>query len=229
MNRQFESTLAFAKKKDQEDELGKYREEFYIQPNEIYMDGNSLGMASKSAVRKLEEMIERWKHETSRAWDDLYVYGEKIGRMMAKLVNADPKEVIVTGSTTSDIHSALATFYHPTQDRYKILVDDLNFPTDRYAIDSMVRLKGYTVEDGVKVVPSPDGEFIDEEAVIAAMTEDVAVVLLPTVLYRSAQILDMKRLTEEAHKRGIYIGFDLCHAIGAIEIDFKDIQPDFAV
>ena len=54
-------------------------------------------------------------------------------------------------------------------------------------------------------------------------------ILLPTVLYRSAQIIDMKRLTEEAHKRGIIIGFDLCHAIGAIEIDFKEIQPDFAV
>lgn len=229
MERQFDSTLAFAKEKDQKDELRKYRDEFYIQPNEIYMDGNSLGMASKSAVRKLEEVIERWKKEESRAWDDLYVYGTKIGSMMAHLVNADPKEVIVAGSTTSDIHSTLATFYQPTKERYKILVDDLNFPTDRYAIDSMVRLKGYKVEDAIKVVPSPDGKFIDEDAVIDAMTDDVAVVLLPTVLYRSAQILSMKRLTEAAHKRGIYIGFDLCHAIGAIEVDFQDIQPDFAV
>lgn len=229
MNTNFKPGLDHAKELDKYDELHKYREDFFIQPGEIYMDGNSLGMASKAAVKSLENKIERWKKEGVQAWNDLYVYGEKIAELMAPLVNADPAEVTVTGSTTSDIHSALATFYHPTKDRYKILVDDLNFPTDRYAVDSIVELKGYSIEDAVKVVKSPDGEFIDEEAMIDAMTEDVAVILLPTVLYRSAQIINMKRLTEEAHKRGIIIGFDLCHAIGAIQIDFKDVQPDFAV
>lgn len=229
MTRIFENNIAFAKKLDQQDELHKYREAFYLQPGEIYMDGNSLGLASKAAVKELEAMIERWKKEGVRAWNDLYLYGEKLGEMMAPLINALPEEVVVTGSTTSNIHSALATFYHPTKERYKILVDDLNFPTDRYAVDSIVSLKDYQVSDAVKVVKSPDGEFIDEQAMIEAMTEDVALVLLPAVLYRSAQLIDMKRLAKAAHERGIIIGFDLCHAIGAVEIDFQAIQPDFAV
>lgn len=229
MTRIFENDIAFAKKLDQQDELHKYREAFYLQPGEIYMDGNSLGLASKAAVKELEAMIERWKKEGVRAWNDLYLYGEKLGEMMAPLINALPEEVVVTGSTTSNIHSALATFYHPTKERYKILVDDLNFPTDRYAVDSIVSLKDYQVSDAVKVVKSPDGEFIDEQAMIEAMTEDVALVLLPAVLYRSAQLIDMKRLAKAAHERGIIIGFDLCHAIGAVEIDFQAIQPDFAV
>lgn len=229
MNTTFQTGLAYAKELDIKDELHQYREDFFIQPGEIYMDGNSLGMASKAAVTSIEKMIERWKKEGVQAWNDLYIYGEKISALMAPLINAKPQEITVTGSTTSNIHSALATFYHPTKDRYKILVDDLNFPTDRYAVDSMVEIKGYSIEEAVKVIRSADGEFIDEDAVIEAMTDDVSVILLPTVLYRSAQIIDMKRLTEEAHKRGIIIGFDLCHAIGAIEIDFKEIQPDFAV
>ncbi|MBO0477802.1 kynureninase [Vagococcus sp. DIV0080] len=229
MSRTFETSLEYAKEQDKQDDLRKYRDLFYIQEDSIYMDGNSLGMASKPAVEKLDEMVNRWKNEGVIAWNDLYLYAEKIGSMMAPLVNADADEVTIVGSTTSNIHQALATFYQPTEKRYKIMVDDINFPTDRYAVDSIVRLKGYDVEEAVKVIKSPDGEFIDEEAIIAGMTDDVAVILLPTVLYRSAQIIDMKRLAEEAHKRGIYIGFDLCHAIGAIEMDFKEVQPDFAV
>lgn len=190
---------------------------------------NSLGLASKPAVDNINFMVERWKTDGIKSWNDLYIYASKIGKLMAPLVNAKENEVTVVGSTTSNIHSALATFYKPTKERYKILVDDLNFPTDRYAVDSIVRLKGYSIEDGVKILKSPDGEFIDEDAVIKAMTDDVALILLPAVLYRSSQIIDMKRLADEAHKRSIIIGFDLCHAIGAIEMDFEDIQPDFAV
>lgn len=229
MNTNFQIGLDFAKELDRKDELHQYRDHFFVQPNQIYMDGNSLGMASKEAVNSIENMLNRWKTEGVLAWNDLYVYGEKISALMAPLINALPKEITVTGSTTSNIHSALSTFYHPTKDRYKILVDDLNFPTDRYAVDSIVELKGYSVDDAVRIVQSKDGEFIDEDSVIAAMTDDIAVILLPAVLYRSAQILNMKRLTEEAHKRNIIIGFDLCHAIGAIEIDFHEIQPDFSV
>ena len=123
----------------------------------------------------------------------------------------------------------IGTFWRPTKDRYKILVDDLNFPTDRYAIDSQVELKGMKVEDVVKVVKSRDGIFIYEDDIIEAMTDDVAVILLPSVLYRSSQLVDMERVTKEAHKRGIYIGWDLCHSIGCVEHDFKKIDPDFAI
>lgn len=229
MKKQFEPTMTYAKEMDKSDELRKYRDFFYVQDDSIYMDGNSLGLASKPAIASLENMIRRWQTEGILAWNDLYLYAEKIAKLMSPLINADDDEVTIVGSTTSNIHQVLATFYQPTKERYKIIVDDINFPTDRYAVDSIVRLKNLDIEDTVKVAKSPDGEFIDEDAVIEAMTDDVAIILLPAVLYRSAQIIDMKRLTKEAHKRGILIGFDLCHAIGAIEIDFKDITPDFAV
>ncbi|MGX7262644.1 kynureninase [Enterococcus crotali] len=229
MERIFQTDLAFAKEMDQKDPLRSIRDRFYVQPGEIYMDGNSLGLASKDAEKALLNMMDIWKTEGIKLWDGLFHYAGKLGEMSAPLINAHPDEVVITGSTTINIHQCISTLYKPTKDRYKILVDDLNFPTDRYAIDSQVRLKGYDPNDAVKVVKSADGRLIDESAVIEAMTDDVAIILLPTVLYRSSQVLDMKRVTEAAHKRGILIGWDLCHAIGAIPMDFKDVDPDFAI
>lgn len=229
MNYQFTSDLTQAQKLDQEDPLAKVRDHFFIKPGQIYMDGNSLGLASKEAEASLQKMTQVWQDQAIGMWDDYFHYGQKLGDECGKLINAQKNEVLITGNTTSNIHQCVSTLYQPTASRYKILVDDLNFPTDRYAIDSEVRLKGYQPADAVKVVKSPDGKYIDEDAVIEAMTPDVALILLPTVLYRSAQILDMDRLTKAAHERNIIIGWDLCHAIGAIKMDFQKIQPDFAI
>ncbi|MBO0441293.1 kynureninase [Enterococcus sp. DIV0869a] len=229
MKRVFQTDRAFAKEMDSQDPLRKIRERFYVQPGEIYMDGNSLGLASKDAEQALLNMMDIWKTQGIKLWDGLFYYASKLGEMSAPLINAHPDEVVITGSTTINIHQCISTLYKPAKERYKILVDDLNFPTDRYAIDSQVRLKGYDPKDAVKVVKSADGRLIDESAVIEAMTDDVAIILLPTVLYRSSQVLDMKRLTDAAHQRGILIGWDLCHAIGAIPMDFKEVDPDFAI
>ncbi|MCS4532704.1 kynureninase [Neisseria montereyensis] len=233
MDRIFETSLDFAKKKDQEDSVAKYRDRFFLQPGIIYMDGNSLGLSSKDGEETLKIVNEKWKKYGVTIWNiedgKYFLYQDFLGAKMAKLIGALPEEVTIMGSTTMNLHSAIATFYHPTKEKYKIIVDDLNFPTDRYAIDSQVKLHGLDVEQAVKVVPSPDGKLIDEDAMIEAMTDDVAMIILPTVLYRSAQIVDMKKITKAAHEKGIIVGWDLCHAIGAIEMDFSDIQPDFAV
>ncbi len=233
-NKNFEQGLDYAKKLDQEDPLRSFRDRFYqLEGEKIYMDGNSLGLASKDAEKALLEMFNVWKTQGILLWniDDSYYfqYANKLGEKLAKLINAEANEVIVTGNTTINVHQLIATFWKPTKERYKILIDDLNFPTDRYAIDSQVELKGMNIEDVVKVVKSKDGITINEDDFIEAMTDDVAVILLPSVLYRSSQLLDMERLTKEAHKRGIYIGWDLCHSIGGVPHDFKKIDPDFAM
>ena len=232
MERDFEMSLDFAKEKDKQDSLASVRDRFYIQPGTIYMDGNSLGLASKDAREVLMEVFDLWQTEGINIWNiknnKYFLYQDFLGERMAQLINARGEEVTVMTNTTINIHQGISTFYHPTKDRYKILVDDINFPTDRYAIDSQVKLKGYDPAEAVKVVKSQDG-LISEEAVIDGMTDDVAIVFLPSVYYRSAQLLDMKRLTEAAHQRGIIIGFDLCHSIGVVDHNFAEIQPDFAV
>ncbi|MCC9043775.1 kynureninase [Myroides sp. M-43] len=233
-NKDFTLGIEQARALDQQDILRTFKDRFYpLADHKVYMDGNSLGLASVDAEKALLKVMEVWKSQGILIWNEddghYFNYGKNLGGRVGKLINAGENEVMITANTTMNIHQAIATFWKPTKERYKILIDDLNFPTDRYAIDSQVLLKGMNVDQVVKVVNSHSGVFIDQNAIIEAMTEDVAVILLPSVLYRSSQLLDMERLTVEAHKRGIYIGFDLCHSIGAVAHDFQAIQPDFAV
>ena len=233
MSYKFEAGFAQAEKLDQADPLKDFRRRFYINEGEIYMDGNSLGLCSKDAEAAVLKMLEIWKVNGINMWGiekgKYFLYPSYLGGLLSSLVGAEPEEVTVTNSTTINIHQCLATFYEPKNGRDKILVDDLNFPTDRHAVDSQVRLHGLTPQEAVKVVASRDGRTIDEEAVIAAMTDDVAVALLPSVLYRSAQLLDMDRLTAAARQKGIIIGWDLCHSIGAIPHNLKKTDADFAI
>ncbi len=146
---------------------------------------------------------------------------------MAGLIGAEKEEVVVTGSTTVNLHQLVSTFYEPKGNRTKVLADSLNFPSDIYALKAQLRGKGYDDSHLIQV-QSEDGHILDEEAIINAMTEDVALIVLPSVLYRSGQILDMEKLTKAAHERGIKIGFDLCHSIGAIPHQLHDWDVDFA-
>ncbi|MEC1523618.1 kynureninase [Neobacillus niacini] len=227
-----ELTLEYAKQLDQADSLNKFREEFYIKPNSIYMDGNSLGLLSKRAERTLLESLNDWKEHGIDGWTKgkhpWFFLSEKLGEMMAPLVGASSDEVIVTGSTTVNLHQLVATFYHPVGEKSKILADELTFPSDIYALQSQLRIHGFEPDTHLIRVKSRDGRFLDEEDIIDAMTDEIALIILPTVLYRSGQILDMKRLTAEANKRGILIGFDGCHSIGAIPHLFSEWGVDFS-
>lgn len=233
MTYKLEQTKEYAKEMDKQDTLFKYRERFFLNDGEIYMDGNSLGLGSIDAENALSEAFEDYKRDSIKIWNikhGLYFnYSKAIAAKMTPLINAEEDEVVVMGSITSNLHQALATLYKPTKERYKIIVDELNFPTDIYAVKSMIELLDLSVEDTLIVIQSKDGKTIDEEDVINAMKDDVSLILLPSVLYRSAQLLDMKKITEKAHDQGILVGWDLAHSIGAVPHDFKDIQPDFAV
>lgn len=223
----------FPKFLDNNDQLGHFRQRFYIKQGTIYMCGNSLGLACKDAEETLYDVLNKWKDEGIKMWNvdqgKYFLYSEFLADIMAPLVGADPDEISITGCTTINIHQTISTFYKPTAEKYKILVDDINFPTDRYAVDGQIRLKGLNPRDAVKLVKSRDGKFMSEDDIIEAMTEDVAIILLPAVYYRSAQILDMTKITKAAKERNIFIGWDFCHAIGAIEIDLKALDADFAI
>lgn len=229
---QRDSTLEYAKKLDEQDALKIYRDEFYLQPNVIYMDGNSLGLLSKRAEQSLLSLLDSWKKYGIDGWTQgehpWFYFSETLSEMCAPLVGASKEEVIITGSTTSNLHQLIASFYHPKGTRTKILADELNFPSDLYAINSQLSLHGFNPTEHMKLVKSRDGDTLNEEDIVEAMTEDVALIVLPSVLYRSGQILQMKELTKEAHKRNILIGFDLCHSIGSIPHQLDDWDVDFA-
>ncbi|MFJ7827782.1 kynureninase [Psychrobacillus sp. NPDC096623] len=224
--------LEYAKKLDEQDALGMYRDEFYVQPDVIYMDGNSLGLLSKRAEKSVLSLLDSWKQFGIDGWTQgehpWFYFPETLSEMCAPLVGAIKEEVIITGSTTANLHQLIASFYRPDGKRTKIVADELNFPSDLYAISSQLSLHGFDSKEHMIIVKSRDGHTLHEEDIINAMNEEVALMILPSVLYRSGQIVDIQKLTEAAHKRNIMIGFDLCHSIGSIPHELDKWGVDFA-
>ena len=223
---------AYATELDAADPLGPFRERFYLPEGRIYLDGNSLGLLSKDAEAAVLASLDAWKRLGIDGWlkadPDWFTIGERLGALLAPLVGAEPDEVVVTGGTTINLHNLVATFCEPVGNRRKILAGGLDFPSDVYALQSQIALRGGNPDDDLLLVPSLDGRTLDEDTVIAAMTVEVALVVLPSVLYRSGQLLDMPRLTAAAHDRGIPIGFDCAHSAGVVPHRFDDWGVDFA-
>ncbi|RIU91431.1 kynureninase [Oceanobacillus picturae] len=223
---------SYAKELDQQDELNSFRKEFYLGNDTIYFDGNSLGLLSKRAEQSVLALMASWKENAIDGWMEgthpWYYVSEKLGKLSAPLIGAEADEVIVTGSTTTNLHQLAATFFNPEGKRTKILADELNFPSDIYAIKSQLDLKGLDPEEHLVQVKSKNGNTLETTDIVAAMTEDIALIILPSVLYRSGQLLDIQTLTKEAHQRGIMVGFDLCHSIGSIPHHLSEWGVDFA-
>ena len=226
------TSLDYAKKLDEQDVLRMYRDEFYVKPDVIYMDGNSLGLLSKRAERSVLKLLDSWKRYGIDGWTQgehpWFYFAETLSEMSAPLVGALKDEIIITGSTTANLHQLVASFYRPDGMRTKIVADELNFPSDLYAISSQLALHGFDAEEHMKLVKSHDGFTLLEEDIITAMTDDVALIVLPSVLYRSGQVLDIGKLTEAAHERNVLIGFDLCHSIGSVPHELDKWNVDFA-
>ena len=221
-----------ARQRDAADPLRSYRDRFYIPPGTIYLDGNSLGLLSRDAERTLLRVLDEWKTKGIDGWlgadPPWYTFMEELGALMAPLVGAAADEVVVSASTTVNLHTLVATFYAPTPQRHKIIATSLDFPSDIYALQSQIRLHGGDPARDLVIVQSRDGRLIEEDHIIAAMTPDVALAILPGVFYRSGQLLDIGRLTAAAHARGVLLGIDGCHSVGLVPHEFDRWGVDFA-
>jgi kynureninase len=228
-----DTSEAHALRLDLEDPLSRFRRRFFLPADAIYLDGNSMGLLSHDAERSLLRALDDWKTLGIRGWLEAespwFYFAEKIGARAARLVGAGPDEVVLTGTTTGNIHSLVATFYDPADGRTRILADVLDFPTDIFALRGQLRLRGADPGRDLVLAPSADGRTLDEAALIEAMTDDVQLVFLPSVLYRSGQLLQLERLTRAAHERGKLIGFDCSHSVGAVPHLLDEWDVDFAV
>jgi len=229
---EFELGEDYALQMDAEDPLAGYKDRFYHLPGKIYMDGNSLGLLSTDAEDALLKILEEWKTLGIGGWSGGEIpwitYAERLGAMESGIVGAEPEEVVVCGGTTVNLHALVATFYRPEGKRKKILADELNFPSDIYALAAQIRLRGGDPDEDLILVESRDGRIVEEEDIVDAMSDEVALVLLPSVYYRSGQLLDMGSLTSEARNRNIPIGFDCSHSVGVVPHRFDDWGVDFA-
>jgi kynureninase len=222
-----------ARRLDKEDPLKASRRRFFIRPGTIYLDGNSLGLLSRDAEAALKKALRSWKTLAIRGWLEAvppwFYLAEQLGRRCAALVGAAPDEVVLSGTTTVNIHALVNTFYRPEGRRTKIVADELDFPTDIYALKSVLKLRGLDPAQHLVLVRSRDGLTLDEKDIVGHFDGTTALVFLPSVLYRSGQLLDMELLTARAHEKGVPIGFDCSHSVGAVPHEFARWGVDFAL
>lgn len=197
------------------------------------MDGNSLGPLTRSGALHVGRALDDWRRLGVGGWSDgqppWYTWPEALAAAMAApLLGARPGEVAITGQTTLNLHQLLATFYRPTAGRSRIVVDALAFPTDRYAADSTLERMGRGPEDLV-VVPSRDGRTLALEDVLDAIDERTALCVLPSVLYRSGQLLDVAQVAGHVRRMGAFLILDLSHSVGILPHELTAWGVDAAV
>lgn len=221
-----------AREEDADDVLASFRDLFSFSPEALYLDGNSLGLLSRPAEAAVLRALDAWKRLAVEGWTTgeapWFFLAETLGAKTAALIGAAPDEVIVANSTTVNLHQLLATLFQPSDHRHRLLADAFAFPSDLYALRSHLKLRGCDPKEDLVFIPGRDGLTLDEEEIIAGMTDDVQIAVLPSVLYVSGQLLDVARLTEEAHRRGVLIGFDCSHSIGVVPHQLDAWGVDFA-
>ena len=205
-------------------------------PEVSYMAGNSLGLKPAGTREALLVEFDRWAtwgvegHLSGpRPWKD---YHEALTDPAARLVGALPHEVVVMNSLTVNIHLLFATFYRPEGRRTKVVMEDIVFPSDGYAVASQAAWHGLDPADHVVRLRPRDGEdLLRTEDVVAAIRElgdEVAVVFFSAVNYLTGEWMDMPAITAAGHEVGAMVGWDLAHAAGNVPVSLHDWDVDFA-
>ena len=239
---QFSADEKFALQLDAEDPLRHFREKFHLPLGTdgkplIYLAGNSLGLMPKSARQIVEQELDDWAKLAVDAhlgaatpW---YSYHETLREPTARLVGAQPNEVICMNSLTVNLHLMMATFYRPTKSRFKILMEEPAFPSDTYAIKTQIVHHGLDPKEALVLARPRKGEFTvrqdDIEAVLEKQGDQIALVLFAGVNFFTGQLFDIEKITAAAQKRGCMVGIDLAHAIGNVPLALHDWNVDFAV
>lgn len=213
---------------DRADPLAGFRDRFVVtDPALIYLDGNSLGRAPKAVVGLAREIVERqWSDRLIRSWGESWIDApSRIGAKIARLLGAEPDEVVVADSTTVNLFKLVVAARRFQADRSRIVTDDLNFPSDVYVLRSATELTGGELE----IVNSPDGVHGPAEALAGRLGPDVALLTLSHTVFKSGYVYDMAAMTELAHRSGALVLWDLSHSAGAMPIDLGGAGVDLAV
>ena len=222
--------IDFARQLDEQDELASFRDEFVIDdPNLIYLDGNSLGRLPKRAVSFMHQAIEQeWGQRLIRVWNDGWVNTPtELGAKIAKLIGAQPDEVLVAEATSINLFKLAVAALRARPDRAKIVSDAFNFPSDLYIFQGIIDLLGH--RHRLELIPSEDSITIAPADVEAAIDDDTALVSLSHVAFKSAFMYDMAQVTRAAHQSGALTLWDLSHSAGVVPVNLNGSGADLAV
>lgn len=256
----FQDNEAFALQMDQADPLKGLRELFCIPPAKaavaggdltlaagvdpegpsIYLTGNSLGCMPRSVGAAIEQELSDWASlgveghlHGKHAW---LPYHEFVRASLARLVGAKASEVVCMNSLTVNLHLLMVSFYRPTSERYKIMIEDAAFPSDSYAVASQAafhaRHEDFDPREAVvRLKARPGEETLRTEDILAEIQrqgESLALVMLGGVNYLTGQWFDMPAITAAGHAAGAMVGWDLAHAAGNVPLELHAWGADFA-
>jgi len=233
--------LNFALEQDNYDPQAHFRGRFHFPETEsgesfIYFSGNSLGLQPDTAEQYITEELDAWKKlgveghlNAKRPW---LPYHELLTQYTAEIAGAFEKEVVVMNSLTVNLHLLMTSFYRPKGKRKKILIENNAFPSDRYAVQSQLKIHGNHPKEGLIILNPDQGDTITTEWILDCFHHhghEIALVLIGGVNYYTGQAFDMKAITKKAHEYGCLVGFDLAHAAGNLQLKLHDWDVDFAV
>ena len=232
----------FARAMDARDPLAGFRDRFCIPKTRsgeqcVYLCGHSLGLQPKSAASYLAQELRDWAElgveghfHGKNPW---MPYHRLLTQQTAELVGAEAAEVVVMNSLTVNLHLMMASFYRPSRQRHKIVMERGAFPSDQYAVKSQIRFHGFDPARSLLELSAREGEACIRDENINEVIEregsSVALILLGGVNYATGQLFDMAEITKLGHKKGCVVAFDLAHAAGNIPLQLHDWGPDFAV
>jgi len=212
---------------DRSDPLRSLRDQFALPEGVVYLDGNSLGAMPRTALARAEQVVtEEWGEGLIRSWNAAGWFGlpQRLGDKLAPLIGVGPGEVVITDTTSINLFKVLAAALRvqavrdPT--RRSIVSERSNFPSDLYIAQGLADL--LQQDHALRLVDDPD-------EIEAAVGSDTAVLMLTQVNYRTGTLLDMGALTEMAHARGALTVWDLAHSAGALPVDLRGANADYAV
>ena len=238
----FEATKDFARNLDAQDPLASYRDRFHIPRGSggeewVYLTGHSLGLQPKSARGYVEREMQLWQElaveghfHGPQPW---VPYIELLTEPTARLVGALPSEVVVMNTLTVNLHCMMVSFYRPTRERNKIVIESNAFPSDQYAVKSQLQFHDYDPASSlIELSPRPGETTIrteDIESLIEREGNTIALFMLAGVNYYSGQFFDYLRITTAARAKGCVVGWDMAHAAGNVPLALHDSGCDFAV
>jgi kynureninase len=206
---------------DARDALAPLREEFQLNEGEIYLDGNSLGPLSRTVATRVNSVLnDEWAPRLVRGWNEGWMeLPTRLGDRLAPLIGALDGEVVVADTLTILLAKLIGGALELRPDRHVVVTDVANFHSDLYIADAVASRAGRPV----------NVRAVDRGSLAEELDEDVALVMLTHVDFRTGEMLDMSGITKMAHDAGALMLWDFAHSTGAVPLDVEGADVDFAV
>jgi kynureninase len=227
----FNLSHSCAEELDKSDPFASYRTRFVISdPNLVYLDGNSLGRLTHASLERVRQVAEQeWGTDLIRGWNENWWEAPvRIGEKIAGLVGAAPGQVVACDTVSINLFKLAAAALALRPDRTSIVTDLLNFPSDLYILQGLMRSLGN--HHSILRIGSPDEDITpDLEALAAAIDDKTALLTLSHVTFKSGYLYEMAEITELAHRQGALVLWDLSHSVGAVPVALDACNADFAI